>query len=199
VSNEYIKPKQKPVNKDCTKMSGTSKVTIQKLLLSPTRIEEVFSKIENILSNLELKNLKTKISTPPAYLRMQFTAFKQKSEIQITFEPRVEKTLLNVIWSLHVNEENFEKTVLSQYHFSKLEELRVRITATEISSTSFTDSIPAKSAKSTVGFRKNVARLRINSRFFLHCSCPVCGEAFQNPKDLRTHRDKTHKTKKVNL
>ncbi len=107
---------------------------------------------------------------------MQFTAFKQKSEIKITFEPRVEKTLLNVIWSLHVNEESFEKSALSQYHFSKLEELRVKITATEISSSaSFTDSGPAKSAKSiVVDFRKNNARLGINSPCFLHCSCPVC-------------------------
>ncbi len=181
-------------------MSGTSKVTVQKLLLSPTKIEEAFSKIENILSNLELKNLKTKMSTPPEFLHMQFTAFKQKSEIQITFEPRVEKTLLCVIWSLHVSEESFEKSVLPQYHFNKLEELRVKITATEISSsTSFTDFVLAKSAKSAVDFRKNNARLRINSHFFLHCSCPVCGETFQNPKDLRTHRDKAHKTKKIDL
>jgi hypothetical protein len=179
-------------------MSGASKVTVQKLFLSPTKINETFSKIENILPTLKLKNLKRRISTPPAYLLLSFSAFQQRGEIQITFEPRVEKTLLYINWSLHISNEGFEKSLLSQYHCDKLEEIRVKIVATELPSSTFTDPVPRNNADSTANSQEN-SRVRINAHKYLCFSCPVCRENFQTPKDLRIHRDKEHKIIKINI
>ncbi len=180
-------------------MTEASKVTLQKLFSSSNKINETFSQIENILPNLELKNLKTKISTPPSYLLFHCTAFQRKGEIQINFEAAVEKTLIYIDWSYNINIDCFEKSVMSQYHYDKFEEIRVKIAATEISSLiTFTESVKENSATNDVKSKKH-AKYVSNQNRFLQVSCPKCRETFQNPKDLRKHRDEEHKTKKVDI
>lgn len=179
-------------------MTSASKVTVQKLLLSPIKLEESFLKIENTLPSLELKNLKTKISTPPIYMLFRFAALQQKGEIQITLEPRAAKTLLNISWSFSIKED-FEKSILMDYNYKKIEEFRLKMVATVITSTVYIDPVPENSTKNSVDAPQKQEKVRVNSRFFLQFTCPVCGETFPNPKCLRKHRDITHKMKGIEI
>jgi len=187
-------------------MLAAPKLTVKKLFLSPIPINETFLNFENILPNLELHKLKVKISTPPSYLHLQFTALQRRNEIQVTFVSNLEKTLLAVNWSLHLGTEGFETNVLKQYYFTKLEEIRVKMIASELSSDSIIESEPSKESVRVDSQKRGRSKIKSpNSRnkmyfpFFLHCSCPICGQTLQNPKELRMHRDDQHKTKKINL
>jgi hypothetical protein len=177
----------------------STKVTFQKIFLTPRNIDETFSKIQLVLSNIGLKNLEVKESNPSSFLSLEYLENYQKCEIQVYFEPKKTKTIfcVNLIYSpneqipSHFVCEQFKNNysfLISQRKI--LEDIRLRMTATEIlSSAVFKDSDYKKGKEIT-------DRSHFNPRI-IDFQCPTCEKSFYNPKELREHRDKTHKTKKI--
>jgi hypothetical protein len=134
----------------------SSKATLQKKLFTQKSVEASFSKLQEVLPTLRLKNLKTKKTMENSYLLVEYKeGLFQKGEIEINLFTWKAKTVLLITWSYPSNEDDgsleaedefgdgaeailsivtsvFSQRKSSLNHQQLLEELRLKMDATEI-------------------------------------------------------------------
>jgi hypothetical protein len=169
---------------------------IRKNFSTPMTREETFSTLQKVLSNLGLKNLKTKKMVEWSYLLVEYKeGFIQKGEIEFCFTAKQTKTEILINWSYPSNEENessdndgeFEEgaevvtSIFSNLmrlgrsslnHEKLIEELRLKMNATELVST---QNYSGQSTKNVIIKIKCRACLDVYDEAL--GKCPQCGLA----------------------
>jgi hypothetical protein len=172
-----------------------AKVTIRKSFLTSRSQEAAFSSLQNVLSSLELKNLKTKKSVEFSYLLMEYKeGFMQKGEIEFYFLTRQTKTEFSIKWSYPSDEEDQPSEDGEEFGdgaeiiidiFSRLkgigktslnyekiiEELRLKMNATEI----VVSQISNENQSQKVEILKIKCRACLEVYDIALSKCPRCG------------------------